>query len=503
LAASPEFCHARTILPIGRQDTVFAYFSSAFLQGLISPQYQIELRRRLHAVTDLELVHLARWAARAEGAPAETLEDLVQGGLLPEGFGRRPDGSGPVLVGDNVLDSKRGARGSFTPIPDVDIRAVTREEAARFVEQSEFYGEGFKRLDPLMIGVKRYALDRQDMERIVIDAHVSPFEDGKYGWITSLLGPPTRVRIKPAPDDVILAQAAVKGGLVLPQIPPHHLFVGVRDNEPLSDLQPAGLLKALMILQTTPGYLGAWPKPGFLDLLPLGLGGGPPDAGGYSRLPLGVWRRQWEAFSVLAMDAELLAHVTSHLAAEEAENDAQVRIHVGDLSRAKLQSWVNSLSYARAYQASLGNAKLLHALSQQLGVPREEALTVAEQLLDASLVCSLGGRYQLDEKADRLALWMSDKWPPPNDRRRPAEYRAPLLEWFRGLDGELTMYQDRVVLHAEMDMQRQPSEAKVELPFFNLFGGGKKPPSARPPAPPPPERIETPPKGEKVVPRES
>ncbi len=351
-------------------------------------------------------------------------------------------------------------RGSFTPIPDVPVRSVTRDEAARYAELTQFYGAGWKQMDPLMIGVKRFALEGERMERLVIDAHLSPFAEQKYGWITSLLGPPTRVRIRPAEGDVIAVQAAVKGGLLIPSIPPHHLFLGVQDNEPLTDLRSGGLLKTLMVLQSTPGYLGAWPKPGFLDLLPLGLGGGPPDAAGYSQLPLGLWRRQWDAFSALAFDPKVLAQVTPQLAATEADNDAQIRVHVSDLSQAKLQTWVNQLTLSRAYQASVGNAKLLHALSQQLDVPRDRALAAAEALLDAKLICSLGGQYALAESPGQVALWKSDKWPGAGDPSATDPYRAPLLGWFRGVDADLTKYQDRVVVHAALDMQRKATDAQ-------------------------------------------
>jgi len=503
LGANQDFRHARTLMPTSREDTIFIYLSSPFFQGLISPQYQVELSRRLRSVTEMELVQLAKWAARAENKSAESIEDLVRGYLLPDGFGRRADGSALIVSDDRVTDSVRGARGSFTPIPDVPLRFVTRSEAARLAEQATYYGGQWRQMDPLMAGIKRYALEGERMERIVIDAHVSPFGQEKYGWIMSLLGPPTPVHINPAPGDIITVQAAVKGGLLSPQIPPHHLFLGVQDNVPLTDLQPTGFLKTLMMLRTTPGYLGAWPKPGFLDLLPFRLGGGPPDAFGYSRLPLGVWRRQWDVFSALSFDPELLAHVTPHLVPEEAENDAQIRIYLGDLSTAKLQAWVNALAYARAYQASLGNAKLLHALSQQLAVPREDALSEAERLLDAKLVCSVGGEYQLDRRPGSAGLWKSTHWPDSDTGRMPDQYLARLLEWFRGMDAELTMYDDQMVLHTVLDMQRKPSEKKkVELPFFNfnLFGGGKKTTPKKSLPEPPPEEIEAPPKGAKVQP---
>jgi hypothetical protein len=489
-------------MPTSREDTVFVFFPSAFFQALISPQYQIELRRRLQAVTDLELVQLAKWAAWAEGKPSATIADLVQGELLPAGFGLRPDGSGPIIAGDEVIDSLRGARGSFVPIPDVELQTVTRDEASRFLQQSQFYGDTWQQMDPLMVGVKRYALDDKGKERVVIDAHVSPFAEEKYGWIMSLLGPPTYIRIKPARGDIITAQAVVKGGLLLPGIPLHHLFVGVQDNDPLTDLQPDSLLKTLMILRTTPGYLGAWPKPGFLDLLPFGLGGGPPDAYGYSQLPLGIWRRQWEGFSALALDGNLLARVTPDLVPEETEDGAQIRAHVGDLSQAKLQTWVNQMAYSRAYRASLGNARLLHALSQQLGVPREQSLVVAESLLDALVVCTLGGGYRLSEQPGQASLWKSTAWPKPPTQGVPADYQAPLLGWFRGLDASLTKHPDRIVVHAQFDMQRKPGEPKVELPFFNLFGGGQKKPEKDPAAEKPAEIVKPPPPNKSTGPRE-
>jgi len=120
LGQSDEFRFARMQMPLKREDTIFVYMSAAFFQGLLSPQYQIELSRRMKSVTDIEALALARLAARGEKAPADSIEDLIAGGFLPRGFGRRPDGSGPILAGDAITDSRRGARGTFVPVPDVD-----------------------------------------------------------------------------------------------------------------------------------------------------------------------------------------------------------------------------------------------------------------------------------------------------------------------------------------------------------------------------------------------
>ncbi|MGB1707595.1 MAG: hypothetical protein ACPHF4_07210, partial [Rubripirellula sp.] len=41
LAATPEFMLARKLMPLERDDTIFAYFSPAMLRGLVSPEYLI------------------------------------------------------------------------------------------------------------------------------------------------------------------------------------------------------------------------------------------------------------------------------------------------------------------------------------------------------------------------------------------------------------------------------------------------------------------------------
>lgn len=490
LGASREFHHARSLMPTSRDDTVFAYLSSAFQQGLVSPQYQIELQRRLRAVTDIELVQLAQLAAQAEGKPSRTIEDLIRAELLPRGFGRRSDGSRTVVLNERLADSLRGGRGSFLPIPDVPISGLTPTEAAWYSRCAVFYGSQWQQMDPLILGAKRFTLDGKLRERVVIDGYISPFVDAKYGWLTSLLGPPTNVRIRPAKNDVITFQAAVNGGMLSSIVPEHHLFVGVQDHLPLQKMDTDGFLETLNLLRSTPGYLGAWPKPGFLDMLPFGLAG-QPDAYGFSQLPFGLWRRQWDSFSALSFDPQLLADVTPQLALEQADDLAQVRLHADDLTQTKLAEWVNMLSFNRAFQASRGNVRLLNTLTQQLAVPRGRSLDMAERLLDAKLLCSLNGEFKQNSQT---GSWSSTAW--PMDGQVPAGYEAPLLAWFRGLDASLTKQGDQVVVHAQLDMQRQPSEAKIELPFFNLFGGDDESETQARPAPgseSPFEEIEAPP----------
>ena len=75
---------------------------------------------------------------------------------------------------------------------------------------------------------------------------------------------------------IVSAQAVVKGMNLLGPIPPHHLFLGMQDLTPVLANRQTGLFGTLQMLRETPGYLGSWPKAGYLDSLPLGQFLSPP-----------------------------------------------------------------------------------------------------------------------------------------------------------------------------------------------------------------------------------
>lgn len=517
LAGSPEFRHARTILPLVRDDTIFVYFSNSFFEGLLTPQYQIELNRRMQATTDLDLLRFARFAAKGEGYAVDKFEPMIEGRFLPASFGRRPDGSSPQMKGEELLDSKRGARGSFLPIADMRVNRVTAAEAQRYNEQAALYREEWKVMDPLMVGIKRFVLeqpaDKKDpaskepvpiIERITIDGNITPLNEAKYGRYMAMLGPPTTQMITRDGNDIVSVQAMVKGMNLLGQIPPHHLFLGIQDLTPVLGNRRTGLFGTLQMLQQTPGYIGSWPKAGYLEMIPGGLFASRPDADGFSQLPFGLWKREGGGFSVLSFDWNVLATATPNLRVVEAEIPAQIRVHVGDLASAKVAPLINQLYYDRAMSASAGNVRMLHMLNQQLHVPLPECEDCAHDILNAELNCPLGGDYKLMEEVGGGLYWRSTVWPEKYEAA-PADYKAPLLDWFRGLDGHLTKQQGRLIAHLEIDMARKPEEkapaGEFKLPFFDLFNGQKafkanpKPNEAELPPPLPPVKQATPPKG--------
>jgi hypothetical protein len=164
--------------------------------------------------------------------------------------------------------------------------------------------------------------------------------------------------------------------------------------------------------------------------------------------------------------------VTEHQRAIEADYPAQLRVRVGDLSNARITSTASAIAYQRARQASMGNTRFLHMLSQQLHVPRAHALDAAEQLLDTQLICTLKGKYQLAEYPSGLQLWVSSAWVDDrgaNEFAIPEGYTSPLLEWFRGVNATAVMQEDEFLVHAELDMQRKKRDApKIKLPTFDF-----------------------------------
>jgi hypothetical protein len=117
----------------------------------------------------------------------------------------------------------------------------------------------------------------------------------------------------------------------------------------------------------------------------------------------------------------------------------------------------------------------MHNLSEQLGVPRKDALRVANRLLATTLVCPLGGEYEVVD-CHAAPILRSSIWPPEQQGGTASDHRTPLLEWFRGVDLAVNKYPDRLEIHADLHMQRQKASRAFEFPSFKLFGGESKPP---------------------------
>ncbi len=499
LAVNVDFQRARQVMPIDRDDTVFVYLSRQFFHNLLCPSYQIELARRNASIANIQLLNLAQMAAESEGYASDSIDQMISLGLLPGNFNQMPDGSQTFYSDDAWFDSVRGRRGYFRPIYDVAIDRITPAESAWLERRLSFYADKLKQVDPIVIGLKRFEL-KEKMERVVFDARISPFGSSSFGWLSKILGPPLTSQVTTGQDDLISFQASLAGLPMMGSSGPHQVFAAVQgDVPPKTDLRPTNFMEVYQLLRTTPGYLGAWPKPGYLDVLP--ALGGQPDAEGftYSRI-LDLWRLQHGDFSVVSFDRERLQQIRHQLHVVPAEHPAQVRLRVGDITNSNLKDWANVIVYQRAWETSVANVRLINAMIQQFRLPPDTALARAEDLLGAQLVCSLGGEYALTETGATRMTWQSNQWPSFDQPVMPEDYSAPITQWFRGASLDVYQMQTQFVAHGTLDIQRKSNGGSFSiLPSFNLFKGfskveelpdaleqgGKLPdPPADPPSPP-------------------
>ena len=495
LGDSKAFRFARLMMPLENKYDIFVYLSSEFFRNLVSPQYQIELRRRLKALAAIEIAELASLTSAAETGMKDvvpSIERLGADGYLPPGFQTRVDGSQTLAFSGSWHDSLRGKRGSFLPIADVQFSDCSMEEAQAYREQATFYATQWQQTDPLMVGVRRFARGPDErVERLAVEAYIAPLGKEKYGWLSSMLAGPVRTQIQLPPDDVINCQAHLAGQSNSRSYSPDHvMFAGLKDMVPPVPGETKGLLSTLRMLQSLPAYLGGWPRPGYLDRLPLGLGGGPPDAFGFSKLIIGVWRWQMNGFSVLSFDRSILDNCALYLRPIPADDFAQGRIKIGDLEKSKLSAWFNTFWFRRAAQTTRGNLMLLDSLQHQLKLQPEESLAFAERILDAKLQCSLGGQYVLEPNAERSQkeLWESTAWPKQINMMGgkasslgfdatkslpPIHYQAPWLQWFRGAELRLTQLPERLIVVGTIDIE--PLPVGLEEPTPDKSGGGSLP----------------------------
>ena len=230
---------------------------------------------------------------------------------------------------------------------------------------------------------------------MVIDARLMPFDRRHVEFLSQWVGPADKLRLASVPGDMAAGEVVLSG---------QRLFGGLRDvGSPLDVMRGSGTIwdrfRSLLV-----GYVGSYGPPGLLGLLDTMIPG-PADAAGYASSRLGLWRRQFDRFTVYSLQAEVLATVTPQLHFEQTERPAQARLHVGDIAQARVTPALNNWGYSRTRETALGNLRLMHALDQQLHVPPEHCKEAAEFLLSAKLICPLGGQYVFQKTPDGLGHW--------------------------------------------------------------------------------------------------
>ncbi len=474
LSDEPSFRNARRVNPVGRDDTMFLFVSEAFFDNLLSPKNQIELRRRAYAQAAQNVWQCATWAAAIEGTPSVDPTALIQAGFLPQNF-QLPSQALQQQPSEIDLSDIVAAQTQL-PLADVTIQRVTASESTWFRTRAEYFTQKIGRFDPLVIALKRYAVD-DSLERLAIDARIAPFSPHKYDWMGTLLGPPTADQLVGSQNDAISLQVSLQQDLLGPERNKsfYQLFAAIQ-NEPVAfDIfDPRDFLKTAKSLKQIPGYLVAWPNPGILKSIPLGFRGRPDEQGYTHSRILNLWRLEFQDYAALSFDRDRLEATKSLWHTVPGERMAQVRLRVGDLSQSHLSGLANTYFYWRSWESSLANVRLVNQLAQQFGLDPQSAWLAAEQLLGVKLVCPLGGDYEFRQISPSRSLWYSTAWPNPDLPRLPDKYQAAIFNWFRGLSADVIQTDDQFVIHAILDVHRNETVNESPLPSFDLFKGFEK-----------------------------
>lgn len=476
LGALEEFRHTRNLLPTSRDDTLFVYFSDPFFNQLVSPAYRVEMTRRMQAEADLEVLTLARLAAVAEKQPAGKVEELIAAGFLPADFGKRPDGSRPLLASDGkVSDSVRGRRRSFVPIPDIAVSRVTPTERKSYDDFANLYRGIWQRMDPIAFAVRKSDdPQRPEIERVSFDLHVSPLAREPYGTLARVLNKPDRKQLAEFPGDLVRGEALL-GFTDRWTIPLNRNFLGLRDVS-----LPYAISRGSIVLSlprsdqnrhpaSFPIYLAGQrvrvrtKEQGKSEEFPLPSHAAETTTQVSSPILGTLWHRWNSDFELLALEEQLPAEILPQLKLVKAERSAQIRLKIADLAASRAAGLIQASSFCRARQASQCNVNLMHSLIQQLHVAPPQALAVYGELLAGEPVCPLGGTYQQHETGPGPVRWRSSAWQQDYLSQvdsTPPNFKSPFLEWFHGLQLEFTVDPVASVLstHIEVDLKPDAGE---------------------------------------------
>ena len=453
LAELPSFRQARKRLPLERGDVVFAFLSEKFFQNLCSPHYRIETLRRVKSAREPLLLEMAALAAKTENLSANTTDEMIAADVLPNHFAARFDGSALEIDGEQVIDSRRGAAGFFLPVADVTVTDVSAEEANELRQFAKRFQDQVGQMPPIAAGIQREPRGEAG-ETMKLEVIAEPLDGLKIGPLRDSLGEPAENRLQTVAGDVVSLEAVldVPVPLIGGERQPHHLFGGLRDFRSILAVENGNVGPVAGPKEFVRGYLGAWPKPGLLELL---IGSTPP--AGEQPEPVGdqFWQARQEDFLLISFKPDVVEQVLPQLAIEQADRPAQVWLAIDDLTGKLLAETVNALGYKRTRETSVAASRMMNSLANQFRVARPECRALAERLVDGQFVCPLGGDYQLLAPERDLETWASSALPPENRfllTQVPEDFQLPLLDWFRGLRGDLQLEDDSLSLQLEIDM---------------------------------------------------
>ena len=464
IANDPEFQAARTQMPQTDDETLFVFLPRKFLAELASPQHRVELMRRDQSAATIESCELARWAADYESRTGpwpwrqteghDDVDQFVASGLLPEST----DASQVVLLNGRFADVSRGRPGSFVPVPDVPVTAVTEEEASYCEREFASLAPNVTSFAPVSIRIRRpLELQLEGAQTLRTELRSSPFDAQQYRWLRFLQGEATAEQLEVEAPTIANAELMLRA-IPLPHADgDHHLLLGVLDTTP-HDPVSGELGGALQLLREAPSFVAAWPNPGFLNRFVFNrLGRSHGD--GLIRGPIGLWKYHEDDISAISGHQSVLQEVAKSLRVGQAAKPAQARAFVGDLSESRLASWLSALAWNRNEQATVRNVRLLNRVGEITGNHAELVRQRSTLVSGGTLQCPLGGDYVVlqssTNQAGSRARWTTTAWSEDGmPVARPTDYKSALLRWFRGLEASVLNADETLQVDADLVIRR-------------------------------------------------
>lgn len=429
-----EFRYGRHKMPHEESQALFIYMSDPFFRQLIGPKYRVEMTRRMRAVAEIELVEIARLAAKAEGVEIKSVSDLMNNdplggavhiGYLPPDFLTRPDDSRTIIQEDGqVVDSLRGARGSFLPVLDAQVTRVTDAEFNAYERFRRAYERQWTRMDPVIIAMSRKPIAGTKQERLTFDIHITPYARRQYADLVRGLLPAGDVRLAPIKSDL----ASVDGHFRLGGLSGYG-FAGLRDHTPNIPIKNG----RADVRQVSPGEFAAYfsmiAHDRYREIGPDTQGDDVIAGSPFVTQPIetkGDWPRT----------------IRQELKMVKTPRPVQLGVRINDLGNREITPMLDTLGYLQARRTSSSNARFMAVLSDQLKVAPVDAFAVAKRVLGGTPICPLQGEYKLQPTKGGRQSWTSTAWAKPSyvdEDAAPADYEFPFLRWFHGLDLEFNI----------------------------------------------------------------
>jgi hypothetical protein len=185
-----DFQYMRTIFVRDeKQEDAFAFLPDAFIRRLVGPVTKIKEKRRLEALTSLQLAtHAALYVATQTGKlPVSTKDLLADSGLRPEELAV-PEGPGVTWVKDDkrtLATSKVYNTLQFaTPLCELPLDKVTKQEERDYQDFRTGYLRLWRRyFDPMAFRLK------VDDKQVRLEAYILPLlQSSQYNSLRDITG---------------------------------------------------------------------------------------------------------------------------------------------------------------------------------------------------------------------------------------------------------------------------------------------------------------------------